>query len=331
MLICGIIGVILGVVLTLIFLLPKVRYQEKLNEDIAYQNETLQKDNEKLNYTKQDIANNIIQLKGEQSQLAQSVSIMQMQADQAGQALYDKSIKLAEEKARQETLLLEKQLEEYKSLYQKEYLLMMNDFAQDGKVQIDKTKKDLLILKQEIEDNAKIIANQKQIAAAAIASNKKALEEAEKKDFYKLQITKEDKEEIDKLYTIVPVLRNREPLDKVIWKMYYEKPTTDLIGRLIGTQTKTGIYKITNLINGMSYVGQSVNIADRFRAHIKAGLGIDSSNNKLYTAMKKDRVENFMFEIIEECDRTLLNEKEKYWIEFFQSESFGYNMTKGNK
>ena len=113
--------------------------------------------------------------------------------------------------------------------------------------------------------------------------------------------------------------------------MYYEKPTTDLIGRLIGTQTKTGIYKITNLINGMSYIGQSVNIADRFKAHIKAGLGIDSSNNKLYTAMKKDRVENFMFEIIEECDRTLLNEKEKYWIEFFQSESFGYNMTKGNK
>ena len=157
------------------------------------------------------------------------------------------------------------------------------------------------------------------------------MEEAEKKDFYKLQITKEDKEEIDKLYTIVPVLRNREPLDKVIWKMYYEKPTTDLIGRLIGTQTKTGIYKITNLINGMSYIGQSVNIADRFKAHIKAGLGIDSSNNKLYTAMKKDRVENFMFEIIEECDRTLLNEKEKYWIEFFQSESFGYNMTKGNK
>ena len=331
MLICGIISVILGVVLTLIFLLPKVRYQEKLNEDIAYQNETLQKDNEKLNYTKQDIANNIIQLKGEQSQLAQSVSIMQMQADQAGQALYDKSIKLAEEKVHQSTLLLKKQLEENKSNYQAIYLSMMNDLAQDGKKQIDKTKNDLSILNQEFEKIKQVIDDQKLIAAAAIASNKKALEEAEKKDFYKLQITKEDKEEIDKLYTIVPVLRNREPLDKVIWKMYYEKPTTDLIGRLIGTQTKTGIYKITNLINGMSYVGQSVNIADRFRAHIKAGLGIDSSNNKLYTAMKKDRVENFMFEIIEECDRTLLNEKEKYWIEFFQSESFGYNMTKGNK
>lgn len=331
MLICGIIGIILGIGLTLIFLLPKVKHQEKLNEDIIYQNETLQKDNEKLNYTKQDITNNIIQLKGEQSQLAQSVSIMQMQADQAGQALYDKSIKLAEEKVHQSTLLLKKQLEENKSNYQAIYLSMMNDLAQDGKKQIDKTKNDLFILNQEFEKIKKVIDDQKLIAAAAIESNKKALEEAEKKDFYKLQITKEDKEEIDKLYTIVPVLRNREPLDKVIWKMYYEKPTTDLIGRLIGTQTKTGIYKITNLINGMSYIGQSVNIADRFKAHIKAGLGIDSSNNKLYTAMKKDRVENFMFEIIEECDRTLLNEKEKYWIEFFQSESFGYNMTKGNK
>ncbi|MDD7756388.1 MAG: hypothetical protein PUJ51_18030 [Clostridiales bacterium] len=44
-------------------------------------------------------------------------------------------------------------------------------------------------------------------------------------------------------------LRNPEPLNKVIWKCYYEKPTTDLIGRVIGSGTHTGIYKITNLTN----------------------------------------------------------------------------------
>ena len=49
---------------------------------------------------------------------------------------------------------------------------------------------------------------------------------------------------------------------------------------------KIEIAKITNKENGMCYIGQSVNLADRLRAHIKAGLGIDSSNNKLYTAMK---------------------------------------------
>ena len=131
--------------------------------------------------------------------------------------------------------------------------------------------------------------------------------------------------------SIIPYLRNEEPLNKIIWKTYYEKPTSDLIGRLIGTENKIGIYKITNLNNQMCYIGQSVNIADRFKTHIKAGLGIDGSNNKLYTAMKSDKVENFSFEILEECDRTQLNEKEKFWIKYYQSETFGYNMTRGNK
>jgi hypothetical protein len=38
-------------------------------------------------------------------------------------------------------------------------------------------------------------------------------------------------------------------LNKVIWKVYYEKPTLDLIGRIVGAKEKIGIYKITNLSN----------------------------------------------------------------------------------
>jgi hypothetical protein len=57
------------------------------------------------------------------------------------------------------------------------------------------------------------------------------------------------------LREITPYLRDQEPLNKVIWKVYYEKPTSDLIGRVIGSGTHTGIYKITNLHNGKCYVG----------------------------------------------------------------------------
>lgn len=38
-----------------------------------------------------------------------------------------------------------------------------------------------------------------------------------------------------------------------------------------------------------------------------------------------------MYEIIEECDRSQLNERERYWIEFYESTDFGYNTTQGNK
>lgn len=67
----------------------------------------------------------------------------------------------------------------------------------------------------------------------------------------------------------------------------------------------------------MCYIGQAVNIADRFKQHIKCGLGIDAPQTKLYKAMLEDGVENFRFEVIEKCEQSELNDKEKYWIDFY--------------
>jgi hypothetical protein len=52
----------------------------------------------------------------------------------------------------------------------------------------------------------------------------------------------------------MPYLRDKITLNKVIYKIYYENPTNDLIGRVVGSKT-CGIYKITNILNGMCYVG----------------------------------------------------------------------------
>ena len=95
-------------------------------------------------------------------------------------------------------------------------------------------------------------------ANAITESNRRAQLEREEKDFYRLQLSDLDIEEIQKIRSIEPYLRNKEPLNKVIWKVYYEKPYTDLIGRVIGQSRKTGIYKITNLENGKCYLGQAV-------------------------------------------------------------------------
>ena len=90
---------------------------------------------------------------------------------------------------------------------------------------------------------------------AAVEADKRAAADQAAADFYRLILSNEDKEEISKLRTILPYLRDKEPLNKVIYKCYYEKPYTDLIGRVVGSEVKTGIYKITNIENGMSYVG----------------------------------------------------------------------------
>ena len=109
--------------------------------------------------------------------------------------------------------------------------------------------------------------------------------------------------------------------------MYYEKPYTDLVGRVVGSGVHCGIYKITNLQNKRCYIGQSANIAERWRQHIKRGVGAEAATrNKLYTAMKAYGVENFTFEIVEECERSLLNERESYWQDYFKAKEFGYSI-----
>ena len=149
---------------------------------------------------------------------------------------------------------------------------------------------------------------------AAIGAAKRQEEMETAQNFYKLNLSQIDIEEISKLREVTVLLRDSEPLNKVIWKVYYEKPYTDLIGRVIGPGVHTGIYKITNLENQKCYVGQAANIADRWKQHIKRGIGAEApTRNKLYPAMLEDGVENFTFEIVEECTRDRLNEREDYW------------------
>lgn len=162
---------------------------------------------------------------------------------------------------------------------------------------------------------------------AAVEANKRAQEMAEKSDFYRLVLSSEDLKEIARLREVTPYLRDSEPLNKVIWKVYYENPYTDLIGRVVGKGVHTGIYKITNLDNGMCYVGQAANIAERWKQHIKRGIGAETpTRNKLYPAMLAIGVENFTFEIVEECDRTMLNDREDYWQDYFKAKEFGYSI-----
>jgi group I intron endonuclease len=122
-------------------------------------------------------------------------------------------------------------------------------------------------------------------------------------------------------------LRDKEPLNKVIWKCYYEKPTTDLLGRVIGSGVHTGIYKITEIESGKCYIGQAANIADRWKQHIKRGVGAETpTRNKLYPAMIAAGPENFTFEVVELCDRQLLDEREDYWQDYFKAKEFGYSI-----
>ena len=77
----------------------------------------------------------------------------------------------------------------------------------------------------------------------------------ELRTFADSMITYAKKGDLNSRRLALSFLRDKEALNKVIWKVYYEKPYTDMIGRVIGQGIKTGIYKITNMENQMCYVG----------------------------------------------------------------------------
>ena len=150
--------------------------------------------------------------------------------------------------------------------------------------------------------------------------------------FYCLDISDADKRDIAKLEALKPSLNKPRVLSMLIWQTWFQKPLKALSANVVGATDATGIYKITNIKTKECYIGQAIHIKDRFVEHAKCGLGIDTpAGNKLYKAIQEFGLWNFSFEVLEECPREQLNEKEKYYIDLYSSYDYGYNSTRGNK
>lgn len=82
---------------------------------------------------------------------------------------------------------------------------------------------------------------------------------------------------------------------------------------------ESGIYKIKNVIDGKIYIGQSVNVQRRLKVHKNRLTKGSHENNYLQNAVIKYGIDNFTFEIIEFCKLDLLDEKERFYISFYNS------------
>jgi len=93
----------------------------------------------------------------------------------------------------------------------------------------------------------------------------------------------------------------------------------------------SGIYKITNIINNKIYIGQSKDIFLRLRGHKSSLKSNIHFNIHLQRSYNKYGFSNFIFDILEECNEDIINEREKYWINFYNSHNrlYGYNIDFG--
>lgn len=92
------------------------------------------------------------------------------------------------------------------------------------------------------------------------------------------------------------------------------------------------IYIITNTINGKQYVGQTIqSINKRFDRHCQY-YGSEAENRMaIKLAIHKYGRKNFTIKVLEQCDVELLNERETYYIEKFDTYNSGYNSTRGGQ
>lgn len=324
---CLIIGIIIGVIIAYSSVKSKLSVVKEKEIEIEEYNNNLHKINQELEEEKWRLettcnskTQELDKLRIQEKEVSNNLSTLRLTATQAADDYYNQALEIAQNSFDKEIDRLSEELEKARNVTQEEYLQLLAESAYNYNNEI-KNKQSLL---NELSEQ---LAAARQNVTVAMEAAKRREELETKNEFYKLNISDEDLEEIGILREACRKLRNDEPINKVIYKAYYEKPYTDLIGRVIGQNIKTGIYKITNVKNDKCYVGQAVNIAERWRQHIKRGLGAETpTRNKLYPAMKAYGVENFTFEIIEECSREQLNEREDYWQEYFHAKDYGYSI-----
>lgn len=225
---------------------------------------------------------------------------------------------------------LDKQFVDKTALYQKD-LQQIKDECEQEKARIaellDNTKAETEALAMEYWDK---VYRQKQKFEGIEQTLRTYDLEKQQKLFYTIQLPEEFQEDIEFLLTTVAAkVQHPDIISKLVWQEYV-KPNLENTFKRIEIKAEPGIYKLTSLIDGKCYIGKSTNVKTRIADHFKSVVGIKSiADQAVHHAILKEGFWNWQIEIITYCDKEQLSELEKYYIEFFKSQEFGYNRNAG--
>lgn len=310
-LIYGLLGLI--VILVCILIYQKNSYQ---NQQSKQYQERIKKLQEQYNKEKE---------KEEKSYQAYLTSIKEQEklCDQ----LVEKEKQLVNEKV--ENYWKEKQKEE--EIKFQAYKITRQDEINKEVIQLEidyNTNKEYLT--RDLENTRIELNDLKRKREAYIEALKAEEKRQEERAFYTINLSEENIEDIKILRSVEDKLNNKEALNRLVYDVFVKKPLNDLLLRIIGTTTYSGIYKITNLNTQRAYIGRSVDVKKRLTEHVKGAFNIATiADQEIHRAMGREGINNFSFEILEQVEKDKLNEREKYWIDFYQTQSYGYNQNKG--
>ena len=259
------------------------------------------------------INNNIEKIKQEEEKIINSISNKNIEIKNI-QELIDINKENIENRKKYELELIKQEID-----------VKRNEFLVDFYKEKD-------IYDQQINETKQKLLQYKNIEKSIIELQKKEKIKNEQQNFYRLQLDKNNKLDINFLLEIEKNIYNKQILRKLIWSEFLQKPFQELIKRIFGNNIpKNVIYCIEDNFN-KKYIGKTSNSIDkRWSDHIKKSLEIDGKTNmKIHKALFNNW-DNFSFYILEEgIDKNKLTEQEKYWINFYQSDVVGYNIKGGN-
>lgn len=209
----------------------------------------------------------------------------------------------------------------YRKALEEKYKNLEENAQQEFQAKQRSYNNELSYLKKELED----FRSRRDAVNEAIRRERELIE---KENFYKIQLTQSDIEDIKLLDNMKDRLCHKEVLPKVIWESIARRPTSEMIKRVVG-QKVGGIYKITYIPTGEAYIGRTVNFKDRWQAHIQTALGMEKvASSTLHTHMARNGIWNYNFEILEEVPKDKQSEREKFYIDLYGTQK-QLNMRKG--
>ena len=241
-------------------------------------------------------------------------------------------LKLREEEL--DRLIEEKRKEKEKALNleldmaQSQKIMALNAEFSEYSSQQQKIVDSMLEETKKIQNELEDFRTQREAINQAIALENSKEEEKLK---HQISLSLQDKEDIKYLLSIEEKINNKQLLRKLIWSEYLQKPFNEMLKRLfLGNPPKNVIYCIENIHNHKKYIGKtSAEVSKRWAEHIKTSLEIGTIKSQNIHKALYGHWDEFTFSVIAVSEKEKISADEKYYIKFFESDIYGYNMKSG--
>ena len=186
-------------------------------------------------------------------------------------------------------------------------------------------------INNELNDLWKFLEEERAKKAALNEEIRKQEEKEKYNEIHSVSLTENEKEDIHFLLSLEDRLHNKQALYKLVWSVYLQQAYKNTFHRILGNRDpKNVIYCIENIHSGKKYIGKtSAEVSKRWTEHIKTSLNIGGIKTTNIHKALYNHWDEFIFYIITEAEKDKLSELEKYYIGFYESDKYGYNIKAG--